>query len=161
MWSLCAKFAERPLKVGVVTSSICYEAEVVLGEVFKVVREQVSAWPCSDAEKRPVLEAFADFMGYYDGFITATDSSEMRLKPHRDLYSLALYRLGVNKRDFDKVASFEDSESGTVAIRAAGVNLCVAVPFYGTEFHDLAAACHTLPGGLLEAMLEEGMFLGS
>ncbi len=157
---LRAKFSERPLKVGVVTSSIHYEAEVVLGEVFKVIREQIVAWPCPDKERDLALNVFSDVAAYYDGFVTATDSSEMRLKPHRDLYSLALYRLGLGPEDFDKVAGFEDSESGTVAIRAAGVNLCVAVPFYGTEFHDLAAASHTLPGGLLEAMLEQGMFLG-
>ena len=69
------------------------------------------------------------------------------------------YRLGIGKEDFDKVAGFEDSESGTVSIRAAGINLCVAVPFFGTEFHDLDAACHTLPAGLPEAMLEHRLFL--
>ena len=157
--ALASHFSQSPMKVAVVTSSIRYEAQVVLGEVFSVLRKQVAEWPVADGVKNRVLEAFAGHESYYDGFITATDSSEMRLKPHRDLYSMALHRLGIGKEDFDTVVGFEDSESGTVAIRAAGVNLCVAVPFVGTEFHNLEAACHTLPAGLLQAMLEHRLFL--
>jgi beta-phosphoglucomutase-like phosphatase (HAD superfamily) len=154
-------FRQRPLKIAVVTSSIRYEAEVVLGEVFRVLREQAESWPLETEDKDRVLDAFDDWRSFYDTVVTASDSSEMRLKPHRDLYSLALHQVGVDPDDFDKVIGFEDSESGTVAIRAAGVNLCIAVPFFGTEFHNLEAACHTIPACLPQAILEHTLFIGN
>jgi beta-phosphoglucomutase-like phosphatase (HAD superfamily) len=91
--------------------------------------------------------------------ITASDSSEIRLKPHRDLYSIALHRIGLGPEEFDQVIGFEDSESGTIAIRAAGVGCCVAVPFAETAGHDLSAASHIAKGGVPEAMLLEQLFL--
>lgn len=76
--------------------------------------------------KLKLLKAF-NYLGFYDAFITATDSNEIRLKPHRDLYSIALNQMGIASKDFNKVLGLEDSESGTFAIRAAGVGLCCAV----------------------------------
>ncbi|MBC7188026.1 MAG: hypothetical protein H5U38_13410 [Calditrichaeota bacterium] len=149
----------RPLKVAVVTSSIAYEAEIVLSEVFRVIREQVQRWPLSEERRDQLLDRFSSYHRVFDAVVTASDSSEIRLKPHRDLYSLALHQLGVAKKDFDKVLGFEDSESGVAAIRAAGVGLCVAVPFADTLGHRLDHAAYILRGGLPEAMLRHQLFL--
>ena len=158
---LCAFFRNRPAKLGIVTSSIRYEAEVVLGEVLRVVREQVSTWPVSPSLKKELASLFENPFVLYDAFVTASDSSEMRLKPHRDLYSIALHRLGLRPADYPYVLGLEDSTAGVVAIKAAGCGLCAAVPFEGTRLHDFAAADHVLEGGLREVMLRWGCFLNS
>lgn len=152
-------FQKHPLKVAVVTSSIAYEANIVLKEVFSVVRKQVEQWPVTDSKKKEMLSGFSDCRSFYDGFVTASDSNEIRLKPHRDLYSIALHLMGIPKEDFDCVLGFEDSESGTISIRAAGVGLCLAVPFSGTAGHNLDAAAYILHGGLPETILAKNMFL--
>jgi hypothetical protein len=169
-WSDTAGFARRlaalgryleahPAPVAVVTSSIAYEARVVLGAVFGLLREDVAGWPVDEATKTQVLQDFQDPEAFYDAFITASDSSEIRLKPHRDLYSIALQTLGLGHEDFPCVIGFEDSESGVTAIRAAGVGLSVAVPFADTEGHNLDAAARIMPGQLPEVLLGENCFL--
>ena len=145
----------HPLQVALVTSSIRYEADIVLREVFAVLREQIAAWPVRQA----LAEDFADPVAFYDAYVTASDSSEIRLKPHRDLYCLALHRLGLAPEVFDTVIGFEDSEPGTIAIRAAGIGLCVAVPFADTHGHNFDAASWTLPGGVPQALLCHCLFL--
>jgi len=152
-------FQAHPLKVAIVTSSIFYEAHIVLTEVFKVLQRQVAQWPLTAERQQFFINKFSSYQQVFDGVITASDSSEIRLKPHRDLYSLALHQLGIDKNDFDKVIGFEDSESGTIAIRAAGIGLCVAVPFAETQGHQLDYASHILHGGLSEAMLRHYLFL--
>ena len=152
-------FEKNPAKVGVVTSSIRYEAEIVLNEVFGVLRKEIHDWDLEESKKERIFSFFESPDRYYDAFVTATDSSEIRLKPHRDLYSIALHRLGVPADEFDRVVGFEDSESGTIAIRAAGIPLCVAVPFAESGGHDFDAASHVCPGGLPEVMLRHGVFL--
>lgn len=152
-------FEHHPAQVGVVTSSIAYEADIVLSEVFELLRRQVTDWPVEAAKKERVLEAFSDFRRCYDAYVTASDSSEIRLKPHRDLYCIALHRMGIEPDAFNRVVGFEDSESGTIAIRAAGVGLCVAVPFADTAGHDLSAAAFCLHRGLPEAILRHLHFL--
>jgi len=152
-------FRKNPAKVAVVTSSIEYEADIVLNEVFNVIRKQISNWPLPEEKREKLLLRFQDPRSLYDGIVTATDSSEIRLKPHRDLYSIALHQLGISPDQFENVVGFEDSESGTIAIRAAGIGLCVAVPFTGTKGHDLSAASYVLHGGLPEAVLVHGCFL--
>lgn len=156
---LSLRFKKDPLKIAVVTSSISYEAEIVLAEVFRVLQSQVEKWPIAIARKKMIQEKFADFRNVYDGFITASDSSEIRLKPHRDLYSIALHQLGIPKDKFNQVVGFEDSESGTISIRAAGIGLCLAVPFSDTQHHDLSAASHILKGGLPELMMKHNLFI--
>ncbi len=169
-WSDTAGFARRlaavgryleahPAPVAVVTSSIAYEARVVLGAVFGLLREDVAGWPVDDATKAQILQDFHNPEAFYDAFITASDSSEIRLKPHRDLYSIALQTLGLGHDDFPCVIGFEDSESGVTAIRAAGVGLSVAVPFADTEGHNLDAAARIMPGQLPEVLLGENCFL--
>jgi len=156
---LCKIFQKKPLKVAVVTSSIEYEAKIVLKQVFRVLQKQIEKWEISKSLKEILLQQFSDYSNIYDGFVTASDSSEIRLKPHRDLYSIALHQLGIPKENFDQVIGFEDSESGTIAIRAAGIGLCCAVPFADTSGHDLSAAAFILDNGLPEAILKHNLFL--
>ncbi|MCX6149266.1 MAG: hypothetical protein NTX22_01935 [Ignavibacteriales bacterium] len=152
-------FQADPLKIAVVTSSIFYEANIVMGEVFHILLQQVDKWNVSPERKKFIKEKFTDYNNVYDAFITASDSSEIRLKPHRDLYSIALYKLGIPKVKFEEVVGFEDSESGTIAIRAAGMGLCVAVPFAKTKGHDMNAATYVLNGGLPETLIKHNLFI--
>jgi hypothetical protein len=156
---LCRRFARHPAKVAIVTSSIRYEAEIVLGEVLRVCREQLSAWPVAGAVREELCGLFGTIDSLYDAFITASDSSEIRLKPHRDLYALALQRLGLDARQYPAVLGLEDSTAGVTAIKAAGCGLCVAVPFEATAQHDFGCADHVVRGGLGELMLDRGCFL--
>lgn len=152
---LTAMFRDHPSKAAVVTSSIRYEADIVLDELFSVIREQAADLVGKDKAE----SVFSTPYSFYDAVITASDSSEIRLKPHRDLYSIALHSMGIMPGDFGRVIGFEDSESGTQAIRAAGIGLCAAVPFSDTAGHDLSAAVHVLKGGLPEAILDKGLFV--
>lgn len=152
-------FRNKPLKVAVVTSSIFYEADIVMCELFHILKQQVGKWNISEEKKELITGKFSDYKLVYDAFITATDSSEIRLKPHRDLYSIALHQLGIPKNQFSNVVGFEDSESGTIAIRAAGIGICVAVPFAKTSGHDLSAASFILHGGLPETILNHNLFI--
>ena len=154
-----AKFIAQPARVAIVTSSIRYEAEIVLGECFAVVRAQVAAWPLPGERIQALHAALKSPQVYYDAIITASDSSEIRLKPHRDLYSIALHRIGLAPEQFDRVMGLEDSESGTIALRAAGVGLCVAVPFAQTMGHALEAAYKINAGGLPQLMFEDGFLI--
>lgn len=149
----------NPIPVAVVTSSIAYEANIVLGEVFSILRREVSGWKVADKKKETMLSQFVSPHVLYDAMITASDSSEIRLKPHRDLYSIALHTMGLGQKDFTSVIGFEDSESGVIAIRAAGVGLSVGVPFADTAGHDLSAAAFVLPGQVPEAILLRNCFL--
>ncbi len=152
-------FEQNPARVAIVTSSIAYEAEIVLGEVFRLLAGRVAQWPVSEARRRRIAAAFAEPRAYYDGIVTASDSSEIRLKPHRDLYCLALHQLGLHPGEFGRVAGFEDSESGTIAIRAAGISLCCALPFTMTQGHAFHAASHVCTGGIPEVILGHTVFL--
>lgn len=156
---LSLEFERSPLKVAVVTSSIEYEANIVLSEVFKVLKDDAKKWSITAARKKKIMNLFSDYKNTYDGFVTASDSNEIRLKPHRDLYSIALHKLSVSKTDFDKVVGFEDSESGTISIRAAGIGRCVAVPFAHTSGHNLNAAAFIAEGGLPEILLKHNLFI--
>ncbi len=157
--SLGRHFQKNPAKVAVVTSSIEYEANIVLTEVFNIICRQIENWSIAEEDKRTLIDRFNDYHNVFDSFVTASDSSEIRLKPHRDLYSIALHQMGIPKGEFNNVIGFEDSESGTIAIRAAGIGLCVAVPFADTRGHDLSAASFILHGGLPEAILAHNVFV--
>lgn len=148
-------FEKNPAKVAVVTSSIAYEANIVLNEVFGILKNQVSKWDIEQSKKDFITEKFSSPYNTYEAIITASDSSEIRLKPHRDLYSIALNQLGISPEDFPNVAGFEDSESGTIAIRAAGIGLCIAVPFSDTQHHNLDAAAFINTGGLPETIIAD------
>jgi len=152
-------FEQKPAKVAVVTSSIAYEAGIVLSEVFSILAKQVEDWDIPREKRDFISRKFSSPKNVYDAIITASDSSEIRLKPHRDLYSIALNQLGITPLEFKLVAGFEDSESGTIAIRSAGIGLCVAVPFADTADHNLSASVHILKGGLPETILLHFCFI--
>jgi hypothetical protein len=152
-------FEKYPVKLALVTSSIGSEATIVLREVFRVLTVEIADWPIAPERKEKLLQAFQSPDKVYDAQITATDSSEIRLKPHRDLYSMALHAMGIGPEDFHKVAGFEDSESGTIAIRTAGIPVCCALPFAMTQHHRFEAASLVCAGGLPEVILQRNFFL--
>ena len=156
---LCKYFNESPLKVAVVTSSIFYEADIVLREVFKIIKSTLDKLGADVFKSEFLINNFSDYKNYYDAVISASDSNEIRLKPHRDLYSIALQKLNIPKEKFDQVVGFEDSESGTIAIRAAGIGLSIAVPFAQTSGHNLKAATYICKGGLPEVILKHNLFI--
>ncbi len=152
-------FRKHPVRLALVTSSIRYEAEVVMSELFHVLRHEAASWPVSQSVHERIDRRFSSPEACYDAFVTASDSSEIRLKPFRDLYSIALQQAGVGTEDFDAVIGFEDSQSGTVAIRAAGIGRCVAVPFHETGGHDFDAASVVAHGGLPEVIIQHRFFM--
>lgn len=152
-------FSERPAKLGLVTSSIFYEADIVIREVMQVLAQTIIDSPLSESRKQTILQACSDYHHWYDAFVTASDSNEIRLKPHRDLYSIALHKAGLLPSDFEYVVGFEDSQSGTVAIRAAGIGCCVAVPFAQTKGHNFEAATHIAEGGIPQVILDHSLYL--
>ncbi len=155
---LAAKFGQNPVRIAVVTSSIRYEADIVLAQVFKVFREELQNTGLTGDELDELMALFSDHNKFYDAVITATDSSEIRLKPFRDLYSMALHKLAVPVERFDRVIGFEDSESGNLAIRAAGIGLAVAVPFAQTSGHNLSAASYVAGHGIPEVIFKKHLF---
>ncbi len=159
LWDLTEYFQNQSLGIGLVTSSIDYEMRIVLKAVFREISGQIQDWNLDQGAKSDLLAKFSDYRQVLDVRVNASASSEGRLKPHGDLYSMALQQLGVPISDFDKVIGFEDSESGTVAMRAAGIGLAMAVPFQETSKHDLSAASAILTGGLAEAVIIRGLFL--
>lgn len=160
VWQAMARwFARHPAPVSLVTSSIQYEADIVLGEVFRQLRNEAGRWPLPAATRERIAAGFASHRAYYDAYVTASDSSEIRLKPHRDLYSIALYRMGVCRGDYHRVIGLEDSESGVVAIRAAGVGCSVALPFLESSDHDFRAATHVVHGQLPAVLLNHACYV--
>ena len=157
--TLSELFSKVPLKLALVTSSIDYEMRIVLREVFKALQSEMDQWPLPDDRIHALKRSFMSHEDILDVEINASHSSEGRLKPHRDLYSMALQRLNMEPDQFYKVIGFEDSESGVIAIRAAGIGLAIAVPFQDTSQHDLSAAAHVQSGGLAEAVLLNHLFI--
>lgn len=153
------RFIKNPLKVAIVTSSILYEANVVMKEVFSILSEKLENLPLGDKTIHVIKERYRHYKNYYDAFITASHTNEIRLKPHRDLYSIALHELGISREMFDTVIGFEDSESGTIAIRGAGLGLCIAVPFSETSGHDLSAASYVARNGIPEIIIDKNVYL--
>jgi len=151
-------FRKSPAKIGLVTSSIFYEADLVIKEVMKVLQKQIKELSLYKSKKKFLIEKFSDYKNIYNTVVTASDSSEIRLKPHRDLYSIALHQLNIHKKDFDKVVGLEDSESGLIAIRTSGISMAIAVPFAETSGHNLSAASHVCHNGLPE-LLSNNLFL--
>ena len=156
---LGAYFSSSPAQVALVTSSGDYEANIVLTEVFAGLREEAAAWPVSKAIRERVVAGFATHHAYYDAIITASHSHEIRLKPYRDLYSIALQDLAIPCEEAHRVLGFEDTEAGIVAQCAAGLGVCCATPFEGSRGHNFTAASHVLLGGVPEAILRHGLFL--
>jgi len=154
-------FQKNPVKLALVTSSIFYEADIIIKEILKIMSDITEKSDLSNGKKAEIRNNYTHYHNVYDAFVTANDSSEIRLKPHRDLYSIALHKTALLPEDFDKVIGFEDSESGTIAMRAAGIGCCIAVPFAETSGHNLQAASQILPGGVPSAILDYDLFMPS
>lgn len=151
-------FAAQAPQVALVTSSGYYEARTVLKEVFRGIRQEVAQWPLPAHAIEGLLDAFRAPEDYYDAIITADESHEIRLKPYRDLYTIAIRTLGLDLDGLRNTVGFEDTWAGVTAMRSAGVGIPCAVPFHGTRNHDFSLAAHVFHGGLPQAIIEHALF---
>lgn len=119
----------RGIKLGLVTSSLQEECDIVMAQVFKEMGMAVS------------------FKDYYDGLIAADAVGEPFLKPHPNLYVLMREQLGVPP---ERAVVIEDSTAGIAAGRIAGMGV-FAVPHHATRDHDFSLANH----GVMERGLEQ------
>lgn len=152
-------FEESPAEVGLVTASIAYEAHATMRAIFDVMRDEVESWPVSPERRKACRTLFSDYRAAFDGFVTASDASEARLKPHRDLYAIALFQMSIPKDDYARCIGLEDSEPGILSLRAAGVGCAVALPNHDTQRQNYQAAAHVIQGGLPELILDHNLLL--
>lgn len=156
---LSSYFEKNPVKVALVTASIYYEAHTVMKEIFNVLQRKVDSWPISDERKEFLKEKFSSYRNVFDAFVTASDASEARLKPHRDLYSISLYQMAIHKEDYPNCIVLEDTSPGIIAARGAGYGMSVAMPNRDTKRQDYVAASRVIFGGLPEVILKYHLFL--
>ncbi len=156
---LAEHFRRQPARVALVTASIAYEAHACMKEVVRVMAERVAEWPLPAAARQRLVEHLADYRAVYDGFVCATDTWEARLKPHRDLYSLALFQMSVPKAEYALCVGLEDTEPGIIALRAAGIGCAIALPNRDTHRQNYAAATEVIRGGLPEMILLHNLLL--
>ncbi len=134
-----ATLKDRGIKVGLVTSSLKKEADIVMAEVFHL------------------LDIDVDYESYYDGVIAADEVGEAFLKPHPNLY----IRMAEEKlclKDKKKAFVIEDSTAGILAARIAGF-AAAAVPHHHTQGHDFELANLGVMKGGLPEILERNLFL--
>lgn len=156
---LAQRFRQHPAKLALVTASIRYEAETTMKEVLAIVGEQVGSWPLPAGFRAELAARVADVEAVFDGFICAADACEHRLKPHPDLYSLALEQMSIPKTDYQYCVGLEDTEPGVIALRAAGVGCAIALPNHDTNRQDYQAASLTIRGGLPELIVGHNLLL--
>jgi beta-phosphoglucomutase-like phosphatase (HAD superfamily) len=156
---LARHFQASPAKFALVTASISYEAHASMKEVIAVTAERVHAWPIAAEHRERIAEHLADYRAVFDGFVNATDACEHRLKPHRDLYSLALQQVSIPRSDYSCCVGLEDTEPGIIALRAAGIGCAVALPNRDTSEQDYSAATMIIEGGLPELILVHNLLL--
>lgn len=156
---LAEAFRRRPARLGLVTASIAYETHAVMKEVIHVMAGRVAGWPLPAECRNRIVEHLRDYRTVYDGLICASDACEPRLKPHRDLYSLALYQMSIPKAEYRYCVGLEDTEPGIIALRAAGIGCAVAVPNRDTSRQDYRAAVKVIHGGLPELILVHNLLL--
>lgn len=123
---------ERGIKVGLVTSSLRLEVDIVMPEVFRA------------------MDMDPDYAAFYDGVMTADDAGEPFLKPHPNLYVLMREALGVPR---EQTFVIEDSTAGIAAGRVAGVSV-QAVPHHHTKDHSFDLANLGLAQGGLKEVWE-------
>lgn len=152
-------FQSLPARFALVTASIGFEAQAVMKEVLRVVQEEVEDWNLTAEDRNRIQERFADPRSVFDGFSTASDSHEARLKPHPDLYTMALVQMSIPPEEYAFCVGIEDTEPGIVALRAAGFGKAVALVNRDTSGQDFSMASHVLHGGLPALILEENLFL--
>jgi hypothetical protein len=156
---LAEHFRHHPAKLALVTASISYEARTLMTEVMTVAAARVRGWPMPAAERDRIAERLADGKAVFDGFVNASDACEHRLKPHRDLYSLALHQMSIPKQDYRHCVGLEDTEPGIIALRAAGIGCAVALPNRDTRRQDYSAATLVIKGGLPDLILMHNLLL--
>jgi len=156
---LAEHFRRQPARVALVTASIRYEAEVTMREVLAVAAERVRGWPLSKGRRAELAERLANPAVVFDALVNASDACEHRLKPHRDLYSLALHELSLPKADYRFCVGLEDTEPGIIALRAAGIGCAVALPNRDTARQNYRAATLIVRGGLPELILGRNLLL--
>ncbi len=156
---LAGQFRREPARLGLVTASIAYETHAVMKEVVRVMAERVGNWPVPAACRDRILAHLADYRAVFDGFICASDACEPRLKPHRDLYSLALYQMSIPKAQYRYCVGLEDTEPGIISLRAAGIGCAIALPNRDTRRQDYSAAVEVIHGGLPELILGHNLLL--
>ena len=152
-------FEQHPAKIALVTASIAYETHAVMKEVIRIARDEARSWPLPAERKALVDETLADSRAVFDGFVCASDAHEARLKPHRDLYAIALYQMAIPKADYRFCVGLEDTEPGIISLRAAGIGCAVALPNRDTHRQDYAMASRIVHGGLPEVILVHNAFL--
>ena len=153
------RFQRRPARIGLVTASIAYETHATIRAIFEVMREESAEWPLPGEMLSDLDAFFTDYMSAYDGFVCATDASEARLKPHRDLYTIALYQMSIPRKDYCRCVGLEDTEPGIISLRASGVGCAVALPNHDTTQQSYQAAAHVVHGGLPELILKHNLLL--
>ena len=156
---LAKYFQQRPAQLALVTASIRYEAEAVMPEVIRLAAQRVRNWPISATWKEQITAHLEDYRAVFDAFVNASDVCEHRLKPHRDLYSLALYQMSVPKSEYRFCVGLEDTEPGIIALRAAGIGCAAALPNRDTSRQDYSAATMIIRGGLAELILVHNLLL--
>jgi len=156
---LAEHFRRQPSKLSLVTASIAYETHACMKEVIAVMAQRVQEWPVPAATKDRLAANLASYLDVFDGFVCATDAWEARLKPHRDLYSLALFQMSIPKADYRYCIGLEDTEPGIIALRAAGIGCAIALPNHDTRRQDYSAATAVVRGGLPELMLARNLML--
>ncbi|MCX7847007.1 MAG: hypothetical protein N2595_03110 [bacterium] len=156
---LAQHFRSLPAKLALVTASIAYEAHVSMQEVLRVIRHEITTWPLPTAARDELSARFTNYHTVFDGFVTASDAWEARLKPHRDLYSIALYQMGVPSTAYSTCMAIEDTEPGIIAARAAGFGITIALPNRDTARQNYAKAARVLHAGLPELILDHSLML--
>ncbi|MBN1514767.1 MAG: hypothetical protein JXB13_22335 [Phycisphaerae bacterium] len=156
---LAAHFQRHPARLALVTASIAYETHASMKEVIRVAATQVESWPVPSACKDRLAEHLADYRAVFDGFVCASDACEPRLKPHRDLYALALYQMSIPKAEYGCVVGLEDTEPGVISLRAAGIGCAIALPNHDTSRQNYTAATEVIRGGLPELILARNLLL--
>jgi len=156
---LAEHFQRRPARLALVTASIAYETHASMKEVIRVAAQQVNEWPVPAERRDRLAEHLADYRAVFDGFVCASDACEPRLKPHRDLYTLALYQMSIPKTDYRCVVGLEDTEPGVISLRAAGIGCAIALPNHDTSRQNYTAATEVIRGGLPELILARNLLL--
>jgi beta-phosphoglucomutase-like phosphatase (HAD superfamily) len=156
---LAEQFRRHPAKLALVTASISYEAHASMKEVMAVASERVRDWPIAAEHRDRIAEQVLQPSAVFDALVNASDACEHRLKPHRDLYSLALQRMSIAKSDYRFCIGLEDTEPGIIALRAAGIGCAVALPNRDTQRQDYTAATMIVRGGLPELILRRNLLV--
>ncbi len=154
---LAERFARRPARLALVTASIPYEARVSMKEVIAVTARRVADWPLAPEHRDRIGAHLADYRSVFDALVSAGDACEHRLKPHRDLYSLALEQMSIPRRQYASCVGLEDSEPGIIALRAAGIGCAIALPNHDTARQNYTAATQIVRGGLPELILDRNL----